>query len=154
MAELNKGIGIKWGVAGITFAAGIVSTNDGQHVQSLNLNLTSDSQEVRNNIGEVVGKVYYNGRKELSISVIPSALTATNTKLKAKQSLYAHMLPPGTTVQLADPSDDEPDNPIDKTFAGNFNVVSSRMGLTNTGIAVVDLELETFVDNDVTAAVG
>lgn len=146
MSANMKGLGARWGCNGITFTAGIVSTDNGQQVQSLNINRTSDSQEGRNGIGECVGKVFYNGKKEVTITVLPSHPT---TIAGGTASLDAHMIPPGTTVTILDAEGAS----IDNLFGGRFNLISARQNLSNTNYAMVDLDLEQYTDNDVTTAV-
>jgi len=146
MAENMKGLAVRWGVDGITFTAGIVTTNSDQQVQSVGLTRTADSQEIRNAIGEVVGKVFYNDRREVSISVIPSH---ASTVAGARASIAAHVIQPGTTITVLDSEGSE----LDAVFSGAYNLISSKMGMTNTGVLVVDLELEQFTDHNVTVAV-
>src|SRR5688572_11420250 len=138
-----KGLGVRWGVSGVTFTAGIVSTSNEQQIQSVNINRICDTQEIRDGAGDTVGKVFYNQKRELSISVIPSH---ASTIAGARTSLDNHMIPPGTLVTIVDTEGAS----IDASNGGKFNLISARQGLTNTGVAVVDLELEQFTAHDMT----
>jgi hypothetical protein len=146
MAEVVKGVGLVWGVAGITMTAGIVTATAGQAVQSITFNRTSDKYELRDGDGEVVGEVYYNARKEVRITIVPRAITGTNTIANAVSSVDAHLPAPGTKVTMADADGTSID--------GDFNVDSVEMRGENTGPRMVDITMHRFDANDVTATVS
>lgn len=143
MAHSQRGLAIVWGAQGVTFTAGIVSGTNGAKTQSLRVVRSSDKAEVMNDQGEVVGQVYFNGKKTLSISVIPSHASAISS---AQSSLDAHLIAPGTKVTVADDQG--------TTVDGDYNLISATANRTNNGVAVVDVELEKYDANDVTTSVS
>lgn len=140
MAETVKGVGIVWGVNGITCTAGIVSANNAAQIQSFNFDRTSDTAQIRNGDGETVGKVFYDGKKVLSLTVIPSAATLSAAATSADSWTPA----PGTRVVMADA-----DGAI---LEGAYNLLSAKLRGTNTEARMADIELESFDANDVTNA--
>jgi hypothetical protein len=142
MAAKLVGSAIVWGADGLTFTAGIVSSGNAAHTQSLRTARTADKTEVINDVGEVVGQVFTNGRVVMSISVAPSHATASAS---AKTSLDGHMIAPGTKVTVV--------NSGGTVANGDFNCLSATANQTNNGIAIVDLELEKLDAFDITVAV-
>ena len=141
MSNLQKGLAVVYGVDGITFTAGIVSATNGAQTQSLRVVRSSDKVEIKNDLGDVVGQIFSNGKKTLSITVIPSHATV---KATAQSSYDAHLIPPGTTVTIADANGAVIDD--------DYNLLSATGNMTNDGVATIDLELESYDDNDVTVA--
>lgn len=146
MAATIKGLGIVWAVNGITMTAGIVSSTAGQAVQSLTYSRTSDKVEIKNDLGEVVGEVYYNGKRELRLTVIPSAVTGTNTIANAVSSLDSHLIAAGTKITIADSSGTVMD--------GDYNLDSCEMRGDNSSPRMVDIVMHKFDANDVTTTIS
>ena len=143
MAEVVKGLGIRWGAAGVTFTAGIVSSSNGQQVQSIDLERTSDKGEIKDSNGEVVGQVYYNGKKTLRITVVPSHATTISG---AQSSVDAHLIAPGTKITIVDGEG--------TILDGDYNLLSAKARLSNTDATMVDVEMEKYDANDVTATIS
>lgn len=145
MAATVKGLGVRWAVGGITMTAGIVSATSGQEIQSLTISRTSDKVEIRNDVGEVVGEVYYNGKKELRFSVVPTAISGTNTIANAQTSVDSHLIAAGTKITIVDGEG--------TVIDGDYNLDSAEGRGENTGAFMVDLVMHKFDANDVTTTV-
>jgi hypothetical protein len=142
MAEIQKGLGIVWGVDGITLTAGIVSATTAAKFQSFNFDRSADTAEIKNGDGEVAGKVFYNAKRTLSITVIPSAATLAGAPTSADGWLPA----PGTKITVAD---------ADGTVIdGDFTLLSAKLRGTNTEARMADIELEKFDANDVSTTIA
>lgn len=142
MAEIIKGLGIRWGAQGITMTAGIVSSSNGQKVQSIDFERTAEIGEIKNDIGETVGEVYYNGKKVLRLTVIPSGATIS----AATSSVDAHLIAPGTKITVVDGSG--------TIIDGDYNLDSAKGRGQNTEGFMVDIEMHKFDANDVTAVIS
>jgi hypothetical protein len=142
MAEVIKGLGIRWGAQGITMTAGIVSATNGQKVQSIDFERTSDKGEIKNDVGEVVGQVFYNGKKTLRLTVIPSGATIS----AAQSSVDAHLIAPGTKITVVDANG--------TILDGDYNLLSAKARGQLTEGVMVDLEMEKYDANDVTATIS
>lgn len=139
MAETLKGLGVRWGVNGITysgFAAGATGKT-----QSITLNRTSEKAEIKNESGECVGQIFYNEKKTLSLSVVPSAATIADARTAADSFVPA----PGTTITVTDGQGAT----IDGTHSGAYNLTSATLRLTNEGATIIDMEMEQYVANNV-----
>lgn len=146
MAAIVKGRGILWSTGGITYTAGIVSATNPDFPQSARFARTSDKAEVRDNGGIIRTQVFHGFKKTLSLTVVPCALSGTNTLANAQSSVDAHTIAPGTTVTVVDDSG--------TLIDGSYNVISSTQNRTVDGVATVDLELENGDEsNDLTTAV-
>lgn len=146
MAEVIKGLGIRWGAQGITMTAGIVSSTSGQKVQSIDFERTAEIGEIKNDLGETVGEVYYNGKKTLRLTVIPCAVSGTNTVANATSSVDGHLIAPGTKITIVDGSGTIMD--------GDYNLDSSKGRGQNTEAFMVDIEMHKFDANDVTTTIS
>jgi len=142
MAEVVKGLGIRWGAQGITMTAGIVSSTNGQKVQSIDFERTADIGEIKNDLGETVGEVYYNGKKVLRLTVIPSGATIA----AAGTSLDAHLIAAGTKITVVDGSG--------TILDGDYNLDSAKGRGQNTEAFMVDIEMHKFDANDVTTTIA
>lgn len=142
MAATVKGIGIRWAAGGITMTAGIVSSSNAQEVQSLTISRTADKVEIKNDIGEVVGEVYYNGRKELRLTVIPTHAT---TVTGAQSSVDAHLIAAGTKITVVDGEG--------TVIDGDYNLDSAEGRGDNNSAFMVDIVMHKFDANDVTATI-
>ena len=64
MSEVIRGqAAVVWGSQGITMTAGIVSATNPQQVESFDLERNGDKFDIKNSIGEVIGQVFYNNKK-------------------------------------------------------------------------------------------
>jgi hypothetical protein len=142
MAETVKGTGIVWGVGGITLTAGIVTANSAAKVQSFNFDRTSDKAEIKDGDGEVCGQTFYNAKRTLSLTVVPSGATISAAGLSADAWTPA----PGTKITLADA-----DGAI---LDADYNLVSAKLRGSNTEARMADIELERYDANDVTATIA
>ncbi len=142
MAEVIKGTGVRWGVGGVTFTAGIVSGTNAMHMQNFDFDRTTDKAELKDANGEVIGVVFYNGKRILRITVVPTGASIT----AANSSVDAYMIAPGTKITIADSEG--------ASIDGDYNLISSKMRGSNADFTMVDLELEDFDANDVTATIS
>lgn len=145
MALQINGLGIRWAASGITMTAGIVSSTSGQKVQSIDFERTSELGEIKNEFGETVGEVYYNKKKVLRLSVVPCAVSGTNTIANATSSVDGHLIAPGTKITVVDGNGTIMD--------GDYNLDSAKGRGQNTEAFMVDIEMHKFDDNDVTTVV-
>jgi hypothetical protein len=145
MAETIRGLGFVWGVNGLTFT-GFNATEPTFKTQSLDLTRDSDVAQLENESGEVVGECFFNSKKVMNVSVIPSA-----TSVATAQGNLDKLIPaPGTIITVADANG----TTIDATNSGKFTCLSAKMGRTNKGMATVDLQLRQYEANDVTTTVS
>ncbi len=144
MAEVQKGIAVRWGVSGITFT-GITLASDASKLQSLEFNRTSDKHEVKDSAGEVAAQIFYNHKKSVTITVIPAAITGAHIS-DANGNILAWLPAPGTTLTAVDTAGAF----IDAASAATYNVISAKARLSNDGPTVCDLEIERYDANEVT----
>ena len=129
-----KGRGVVWSVGAVVFTAGIVSGTNPNFTQSVGYGRNSDKFEVKDNQGVIRAQIFSGFKKNLSLSVIPCALSGTNTIANAVSSLDAHVIQPGTKVTLTDD--------LGALLDDSYNVISSKQNRTVDGVVTVDLELE------------
>ena len=144
MAATQSGQAIVWGVGGIATTVGIVSGTTKANFQTANYAKDSDKAYIANEDGDTVGRVDYNFKKTLRLTVVPNGTLDISDALT---SLDAWTPTPGTKVTITDSKGD-----IDATWAGVWLLNSATQNRTNTGAVTVDLELEQFVDNNVGVA--
>ena len=134
-----KGIGCKWGMGDISCIGAAVVTNDATKLQSLEYNKTSDKKDIPDATGEVAGQIFYNHKQTLTVTVIPAATT-----LAIASNCVDNWLPvPGTTLTLIDSQDGF----IAASSGTKFNVLSSKVRMSNDNFAMCDVELELFTTN-------
>lgn len=143
MSATLKGLAVVWGAQGITFTAGIVSATNGAQTQSLRVVRDSGKAYIKNDQGETVGRVDFDGKKTLSISVVPSHASSLSS---AQTSMDAYLIAPGTKITVVDAQGAVVD--------GDYLLNSATGNRTNEGTAVVDLEMEKFDANDITTTVS
>lgn len=131
MSALIKGRAVAWSVGGITYTAGIVSSSNPQMTQSARLARTSERAVIKDTGGTIRTMVYHGGVKTFSVTVVPYGSTNIASAIA---SVDAHMLPPGTTITVADDSGSIAD--------GDYNLVSATNPRVVDGVQTVDLELE------------
>jgi len=145
MATL-KGRAVVFGADGLVWTGGIASATTLAHHSSITVDRDSQVVDLPNDVGDIDGRVFYAGRKQLSVTVVPyhaTTLAGAQTSLDA-WSLLTGSAPggAGVTCTIADSRG---------TIADDvYNVVSANMSRTQTGAATVDLVLEAFEDNDTT----
>lgn len=142
-----KGRAIVWSSGGITFTAGIVSSTNPDLVQSVRMNRASDKSEIKDDGGVIKTVVFSAFKKALSITVVPCALSGTNTIANAQSSADAHLPKPGTTVTVVDGAGTIIDD--------SYNVINATQNRSVDGPATADLELEQGDESiDLTTAVS
>lgn len=95
--SVQKGTGLVWGLAGVALSGtGVYATGI---VQSVQYNLGGDEAETRGNDGNVRNIVFYAGKEDMTVEVIPSG--ATLAAAKACSILPAR----GADVTVADSDD-------------------------------------------------
>jgi len=145
MAELVKGLGVRWGVNGIAYTGGIVSATTAAKIQSMNTDRTSEKKDITNESGETVGQVFYNAKRSVTITVVPVGSSTVGSGLgEAGTSADAHMPAPGTKLDVTDSKGTIIDD--------SYNILSAKMRLSNTDVAMIDIELESFDANEVATA--
>lgn len=151
MASQIKGTAVFWSTAGITFTAGIVSSTSGSLVQSATLERTSEVARIKGTDGTIKTVVFSGNTKSLRITVVPCAVSGTNTIANAKLSADAHVPKAGTLITVADDSGSLPDTALE----GSYNCISATQNRTVDGVLTVDLTLEGSDEGvDITAAVS
>lgn len=141
MAESQKGLAVKWGIQGLVLA-GAIATSHACQFQSLSIRREHDTKEIRNSLGEVIGKVYYNFRRMASFSVVPSHGTGLAL---ARDAVDAYTVKGGGTLTITDSTG----TMLDGLYSGAWLVESAQQQLTNTGEATVDFEVMQYEDNNV-----
>lgn len=134
MSAVLKGRAVKWSIGTVAFTAGIVSATSAHFTQSTNLQRTSEKTNIKDTGGTVAAQVFHGFMKTFSITVIPAALSGTNTVANAVSSSDSWLPAPGTLITVTDDSGTLIDD--------NYNVISAREGRTVDGVATIDLELE------------
>lgn len=142
-----KGRGVVWSIGGITFTAGIVSSSAAEFVQSARFNRGSEKAEIKDDGGIIRTQVFHGFKKTLSLSVVPAALSGTNTVANAQASADAHTPAPGTTITVVDGAG--------TVIDASYNLISATQNRAVDGVATIDLELEQGDEsNDLTVAVS
>lgn len=134
MAATIKGRGVIWSTGAVVGTAGIVSSSSGSLVQSVSIERTSEVTHVKDNGGTVRASIFHGGMKNLRLTVIPCAVSGTNTLANAQSSGDGHTIAAGTKVSLTDDSGTVIDD--------DYNVLSATQNRTVDGVATVDLVLE------------
>jgi len=142
---IQKGLGVVFGVDNVTITGAIVSATTGALLQSLDQVRGAEVAYAKDYIGNTRSAVFFDPNRKLSISVIPSGTSVA----AALASLDAWVPASGGTATIAADGAF-----IDGANGGKYNILSARAAETNTGIAVVTLELEAFEANDVTLLVA
>jgi hypothetical protein len=81
--------------------------------------------------------------KKMSVQCVPYHATTTSG---ATTNAAAALPSPGTAVTVVD---NQLANASDGTHSGNYVVESAKIARSNTGIAIITLDLEQVVDNDI-----
>ena len=144
MATL-KGKAVVWGVDGVTFTGFDASEPTGE-TSSLNFQRASDMKEIKDDIGNTVGAVFFNAQNTLRIDVVPSAASIA----AAKSNMDKFLPVPGTVITVIDADSTKTDG----TNSGKYLYISGELRRTPDGEAVISMELKQWVDNDVTTTVS
>lgn len=142
MAATQRGLAVIYGAAGFTTTAGIVSATTKAQNQSGRFTRSSDKAEIRDGNGEVAGQVFYNAKKSHTITVVPHGDQTASTAIT---SLDAWLAAPGTKITVVDTG---------SVMDGDYNLISGTCSRTNTDAATVEIEIERYEANDVTATVS
>jgi hypothetical protein len=134
MAATVKGRGIIWSTGAIVGTAGIVSSTSGSFMQSVSIERTSERTHVKDNGGTIRSSIFHGAMKNLRLTVIPCAISGTNTIANAQSSGDGHTIAAGTKVSFTDDSGTIIDD--------DYNVLSATQNRTVDGVATVDLVLE------------
>lgn len=149
MAQTLKGCAAIWGVAGFGIASGVVISSTTTATQSVDVTRDGDIFQIADSNGETKGEVFYNNKVTISVDVIPLNATTIATAITNAAALQPA---PGTTVTIADSQCTIAASAA--ASAGKFSVLSSTMKRTNTGVAVISMQLRAYEANDVTVAVS
>ena len=159
MAATLKGCAVVWGTGGIvsgttsgTTVVAIISSATSK-TQSANVSIEPEQQDITNNDGETVGKILYNFKQTLEISVIPvDAPTNGDPSVTNAKTNLQNLLPdPGTVITIVDNDLGTGGRLYNE---GKFIVTRARLSRTNKGMATIDLTCETYKDHNITANVG
>lgn len=143
MAEVIHGqAAVVWGAQGITMTAGIVSGTNAQQVNSFDIERNGDVYEIKNSGGEVIGEVYYNNGKVLRLTVLPTAGTVAN----AQASWSAHLIAPGTKINVVDTGS--------TILDGDYNLRTAKGRGDQTNPRMIDLEMVNKDANDITPTIS
>ena len=143
-----KGLGVFWGVDGITFA-GFSGSPTGQ-LQSAEINTTADEKLIRDGDGDVIACVYYNNTRTLDLEVIPTGATAGDAVDSADNYLVAS----GTVITVTDSRSVETDTVAGGGAAGEYVLRESSITRSNEGEARISMSLYRSDINDLTDAVA
>jgi len=110
----------------------------------------TDTDELLNASGSLVGKCHYGFGKRFTLTVIPADRTGTPAVATARTNMDALLPAPGTTLTLADAHS----GVTDATNTGKFQVVRSTLKTVNNGPAVVELEVVQYTAHDITTTVA
>lgn len=143
MAETIKGLGVMWGVKGLTFTGLGTATSK---AQSLSLERNAQMSEVLDDAGDAVTQVFHNLKKKLTLKVCPTGTSVA----QAGAHLDLLVPAPGSTVTVADSTNAT----VDGTNSGKYNVLRAAFDKGNTIATMVDMELEQAEANDLTTAVA
>ena len=148
----NRGAAVIFGCGITATAGGIIWDGEEGLNQSEDFSREADIAEVRDAFGNVALRVYHNGRKTLSISVVPADNSTDDTFTAASGVVNADLflVAPGTIVTIIDANS----TITDGTHAAKYLLDSCRRRTTNTGQAVAELTLTQYDDNDVAIAVS
>lgn len=139
MATTLTGKGVLWGCNNISMT-GVISTTLGQ-IQSNSFTRESDKAELRDGIGDVVGRAFYDHRRTIQITVIPSAASIATAKTNALAMLPAI----GSVIAVVDTDD--------LTTDENYTVEECSISRTNTGMAEISMTVSNRDDNDAVTVV-
>lgn len=132
MATL-KGVGVVWAIGDFTATGVVIAATD--MIQSIDLTKTSDKAELVDNDGEVGGAAYYNHKRNLSVSILPSAATIA----QAVTNMQSMQPDSGTAVAFTNL--DTGLSSAATTVSANYICEESTLRRTNTGAAIVDATL-------------
>ena len=149
MAAVQKGRAVIWGCNGITFVGGIVEADDAADKQSMSYTKDSDKAYIPDGNGDTAGRVDYNHKKTITITVIPNGGTVL---ADAQAALSAYMPDAGTVVEITDSDGDAGDEHQDGDDHSWWLVNRATQNRSNTGPTTIELELEQFKENNVAAA--
>ena len=130
----------------MTLVGAALAATDSGLAQSAKVTLDSNVGDVVDRTGQTVGKVFYNRKKTVSLTVIPAGTTVA----LAQAAAVAWMPLPGTAVTVTEAAP----TIFGGVQSGKFNCISSTANQTNDGAATVDIELEQFEDADVSLAIS
>jgi hypothetical protein len=143
MGAVIKGLGVLWGVQGLTFTGFGTATSK---AQSLNLDRNAKLAEVADEQGDTVTQVFHDHKKRIQLKVCP---TGTSVAL-AGAHLDLLIPQPGSTVTISDSTNAT----VDGHNSGKYNVMRAAFDKGNTIATMIDMELEQAEANDLTTAVS
>ena len=150
----SNGVAIVWGNEGLTFTGGVARTESTHFdTQSIRVTRGSDNVEVADRQGEIRADVYYNFKRNMSLTVVPSGTTST----LAATSLAIWMPRAGSAVTMTSTGaflDTPPDGVATMVAPTVWNIASSVANQSNTGVTTVDLELKQGEVNNVAVTTG
>jgi hypothetical protein len=125
MAESQRGVGVVWGIT--TTGAAYTGSGTLRH-QSQSFARSSDMEETRDELGEVINVTAYNQQQEIQLTVVPSGATMAAAKA-------SNIVPvPGEKLTITD---------ADVSLGGgstkDYMVVSATMNKTNNGKATIEI---------------
>lgn len=134
MAEIQVGtLAVHW-----TFGAALSGTGVGTNTpQNMDIKHESEKAQTKGSDGNTVNHIFYDRTRRISIDVIPTGTTRALAKA-------ADILPSiGSVVALVDSTD------VDLTSTANYIVMAASKKKSNTGAAMITLDLEKNLENDI-----
>lgn len=111
--------------------------------QSFDFSRESEVSDLQNESGDTVGRAYFNKKQTAKITVVPAGAS-----IAAAEANAALLLPePGSKISSFGDGDVS-------AISGNWAVLRSNFSRTNIDKMAIDLELEKFEANDITAAIS
>lgn len=147
MSATLKGCAAIWGTSGFGIASGVVISSATAAIQSLDTSRSGDVFTIADSNGITKGRVFFNNKIDISIDVIPISTSIATSKSNAAALMPA----PGEEVTIAD-ADCTVAVSGTPSASGKYSVMSSTMKRTNTGVAVISMQLSSYDDNNVTTA--
>lgn len=149
MAVTQTGVAVIWGISSTLAAAGAglggAGSGEALRFQSADFDVEAGKiVEIENSQGETIGKIFANQKQNLKIDVIPTADTIAHVKA-------ANIIPkPGTLVTITDTDDTE----VSGTNSGKYLCIKASKKKSKDAPLMISMELEQFVDNDITGTIS
>lgn len=127
MAAIQKGVGVVWGIS----TTGYTYTGSGTlRTQTQGINHEADSDETRDENGEVINETTYNLREQVTLAVVPSGATMA-------AAATANILPkPGDEIKIIDPGDPDVGS---ATPGKSYSVLSASKAKSNVARVTIDI---------------
>ena len=140
MATQNGSV-VQFGTGTMVWTGGVVSGSTPAWTRDAGLTRDSQKVEVMDNDGDVQMQIFHAKKKTVNVTVIPYDTADVSDALT---TMTAWTVASGVTASIT--------SSIATALDGAYNVISSNTSMSQSGVAVVDLVLETFDDTTVWTA--